>query len=76
MSDMCTSTAGERNGLERVEYRDARVRIGRGVYDDPVEDAVGRLYLVHDRALMVRLEQLHFYALGSQVLRHSSVSAA
>lgn len=46
------------DGLEGVEDRDARMRIGGRVYDDAVDLAVGLLDLVDDAALVVRLEDL------------------
>ena len=46
------------DGLEGVEDRDARVRVGRRVDDDAVDLAVGFLDLVDDAALVVGLEDL------------------
>lgn len=47
------------DGLECVEDRDARVRVGRRVDDDAVDLAVGLLDLVDDAALVVGLEDLN-----------------
>ena len=46
------------DGLEGVENRDARVRVGRRIDDDAVDLAVSLLDLVDDAALMVGLEDL------------------
>ena len=46
------------DGLEGIEDRDARVRVGRRVDDDAVDLAVGFLDLVDDAALVVGLEDL------------------
>ena len=46
------------DGLEGIEDRHARVRVGRRVDDDAVDLAVGLLDLVDDAALVVRLEDL------------------
>lgn len=46
------------DGLEGVEDRHARVRVGRRVDDDAVDLAVGLLDLVDDAALVVGLENL------------------
>ena len=48
------------DGLECVEDRDARVRVGRRVDDDAVDVAVSLLDLVDDTALVVGLEDLDF----------------
>lgn len=49
---------GDGDGLEGIEDRHARVRIGRRVDDDAVDLAVGLLNLVDDVALVVGLENL------------------
>ena len=49
---------GDGDGLERVEDRHARVRVGSRVDDDAVDLAVGLLDLVDDTALVVGLEDL------------------
>ena len=49
---------GDGDGLEGVQNRDARVRVGRRVDDDAVDLAVGLLDLVDDAALVVGLEDL------------------
>ena len=49
---------GDGNGLEGVQDRHARVRVGRRVDDDTVDLAVGLLDLVDDAALVVGLEHL------------------
>ena len=46
------------NGLEGVEDRHARMRVGSRVDDDAVDLAVGLLDLVDDVALVVGLEDL------------------
>ena len=49
---------GDGDGLEGVENRDARVRVGRRIDDDAVDLAVGLLDLVDNAALVVGLEDL------------------
>lgn len=46
------------DGLEGIEDRDARVRVGRRVDDDAVDLSVSLLDLVDDAALVVRLEDI------------------
>ena len=46
------------DGLEGIEDRHARVRVGRRIDDDAVDLAVGLLDFVDDAALVVRLENL------------------
>ena len=48
----------QRDGLERVKYGDAGVRVCRGIYYYAVFHTVGFLYFVYDSALVVRLEEL------------------
>ena len=71
----------KRHGLERIENGDARVRVGRGVDDDAVRSAVGRLNGVDDRALVVGLEQLDLHARfarrrADEILQRGKVPAA
>ena len=49
---------GDGDGLEGVENRHARVRVGRRVDDDAVDLAVGLLDPIDDAALVVGLEDL------------------
>ena len=44
------------DGLQRVQNGDARVRVGGGIDDDAVVNAVGGLDLVDQRTLVVGLE--------------------
>ena len=46
------------DSLQRIQNRDARVRIGCRVDDNAVKHAVGRLNFIDQRALVVGLEDL------------------
>ena len=53
---------GQAYGLERVQDRDARVRIGRRIDHDGVLFTVGALDLFHKRPLVIGLEDLDLNA--------------
>ena len=52
----------EVHGLQCIEYGNACVRVGGGVYNYSVRRAVGGLNLVHYRALVIGLKNLGLYA--------------
>ena len=50
------------NRLDRIQQRDARMRICAGIDHNAICTPVGSLNRVHQRALVVALKALHCYA--------------